>query len=222
METHPTHVIRLLLVDDHPVVRQGIRSSLRAKKHIRIVGEASNGVEALEQARKLRPDVILLDISMPVMNGLEAAKRLRKIVPKSKILALTMHDKKEYVLRMAQLGARGYVFKDASPSELIEAVETVSASEVFFSPEALRHILKDYVGGGHKSAQFLSSELSDREESVLRLIAEGLTNKEIAEQLCLNHKTVETYRYRLMRKLNLHRVADLTKFAVSRGIVKPC
>jgi DNA-binding NarL/FixJ family response regulator len=220
MKTHRKKMINLLLVDDHPVVREGIKASLKTKKHIRIVGEASDGEEAIMLARKLGPDVILMDISMPRMSGIEAAKRLRKSAPDSKILVLTMHDNKEYVLKMTQLGARGYVFKDASPSELLRAIEAVDADEVVFGPRASRHILREYAETAGRSGRTRTSDLSDRERLVLRLIAEGYITKEIAERLSLNHKTVETYRHRIMVKLNIHSVADLTKYAVAKGLVE--
>jgi two-component system response regulator NreC len=220
MKTHRKKVINLLLVDDHPIVREGIKASLKTKKRIRIVGEAADGEEAIALARKLGPDVILLDISMPRMSGIEAARRLRKSAPDSKILVLTMHDNKEYVLRMTQLGAKGYVFKDASPSELLRAIEAVDAGEVVFAPQASRHVLEEYAETAGRSGRTLPSDLSDRERLVLKLIAEGYGTKQIAEHLCLNRKTVETYRHRIMVKLNVHSTADLTKYALAKGLVE--
>ncbi len=220
MKTRRKKVITLLLVDDHPVVREGIKASLKTKRHIRIVGEASDGEEAIALTRKLEPDVILMDISMPRMSGIEAAKRLQKSAPDAKILVLTMHDTKEYVLKMTQLGARGYVFKDASPSELLRAIEAVDANEIAFAPKASRHILTEYAETAGRSGRTLPSDLSDRERHVLRLIAEGYMTKEIAERLSLNHKTIETYRHRIMVKLNVHSVADLTKYALAKGLVE--
>jgi len=220
MKTQRKNMIKLLLVDDHPVVREGIKASLKTKKHIRIVGEASDGEEAITLARKLGPDVILMDISMPRMSGIEAAKRLRKSAPESKVLVLTMHDNKEYVLRMTQLGAKGYVFKDASPSELLRAIEAVNAGEVVFAPQASRHILKEYAETAGRSRRSLPSDLSDRERLVLKLIAEGYGTKQIADRLCLNRKTIETYRHRIMVKLDIHSIADLTKYALTTGLVE--
>jgi DNA-binding NarL/FixJ family response regulator len=220
MKPHRKKVIKLLLVDDHPVVREGIKASLQTRKHIRIVGEASDGEEAITLARKLGPDVILMDISMPRMSGIEAAQRLRKTAPDSKILALTMHDNKEYVLKMTQLGARGYVFKDASPSELMRAIESVDAGEIVFAPRASRHILNEYAETSGRSGRTITSDLSDRERLVLRMIAEGYSTKEIADRMFLNHKTIETYRHRIMVKLDIHTVADLTKYAVVKGLVE--
>lgn len=212
--------IRLLLVDDHPVVRDGIKFSLSAKPHIQIVGEASDGEEAVRKTIQLKPDVVLMDINMPSMSGLEAAKQLRTLAPDAKILALTMHDNKEYILRITQLGAKGYVFKDDSPSDLIGAIEAVYAGDVFFSPKASKFLLKEYV----KTAQSLEispiPDLTLQECEVLKLIASELTTKKIAEQLNVSPRTVETYRERIMEKLNISTVAGLTKFAIQKGLIE--
>jgi two-component system nitrate/nitrite response regulator NarL len=220
MKKQPTKKIRLLLVDDHPIVREGIKSALSTKKNILIVGEASTGEEAMVKARRLAPDVILMDINMPGMSGLEASRRLRKSVPESKILALTMHENREYILEMSQLGARGYVFKDSSPSELHRAIEAVQAGEFFFSPRASQQLLKAYLKGEPLSDTQGSLDLSQREKDVLQLITEGFKTKEIARRLGVTDRTVETYRRRLMTKLSVHSVAALIKHAITKGIVK--
>ncbi len=212
--------IRLLLVDDHPIVREGIKSAFAAKKTIVIVGEAATGEEAITKAKKLLPDVILMDINMPGMSGLETSRRLRKSVPDSKILALTMHENREYVLEMSQLGARGYVFKDSSPSELIRAIEAVHAGEFFFSPRASQHLLRAFLKGEPRTESGAQTDLSQREKDVLQLIMEGLKTKEIAKRLGVTDRTVETYRRRLMTKLSVHSVAGLIKQAIAKRIVK--
>jgi two-component system nitrate/nitrite response regulator NarL len=212
--------IRLLLVDDHPVVREGIKSSLSTHPRIRIVAEASNGLEAVQKAKKHSPDVVLLDINMPVMGGLEAARHLRSIAPKSRILALTMHDNKEYVMEIARLGARGYILKDSSPSELARAIETVASGEAFFSPKASQHILRAFINTPSGASSTLFPRLSRRERQVLQLIAEGHTSKEIAQKLGITYKTAESHRDRIMRKLDIHSSAGLTKYAIAAGIVK--
>lgn len=212
--------IRLLLVDDHPIVREGIKSALSTKKNISIVGEAATGEEAMVKARKLSPDVILMDINMPGMSGLETSRRLRKSVPDSKILALTMHENREYVLEMTQLGARGYVFKDSSPSELLRAIEAVHAGEFFFSPRASQQLLKSFLKGEPRTDRQASVGLSNREREVLQLITEGLKTKEIAGLLGVTDRTVETYRHRLMTKLSVHSIAGLIKQAIAKGVVK--
>ncbi|MGA3244779.1 MAG: response regulator transcription factor [Bacteroidota bacterium] len=212
--------IRLLLVDDHPIVREGIKSALSTKKNISIVGEAATGEEAMVKAKKLLPDVILMDINMPGMSGLETSRRLRKSVPDSKILALTMHENREYVLEMSQLGARGYVFKDSSPSELLRAIEAVHAGEFFFSPRASQQLLKAFLKGEPQTDSLAAVDLSQREKDVLQLIMEGFKTKEIAKRLGVTDRTVETYRRRLMTKLSVHSVAGLIKQAITKGIVK--
>ena len=212
--------IRILLVDDHPIVREGIKSALSKKKNISIVGEAATGEEAMVKARKLSPDVILMDINMPGMSGLETTRRLRKSVPDSKILAVTMHENREYVLEMTQLGARGYVFKDSSPSELLRAIEAVHSGDLFFSPRASQQLLKSFLKGEPRTDSQASVDLSKREKDVLQLITEGFKTKEIARLLGVTDRTVETYRHRLMTKLSVHSVAALIKQAVTKGIVK--
>jgi two-component system nitrate/nitrite response regulator NarL len=212
--------IRILLVDDHPIVREGIKSALSKRKNISIVGEAATGEEAMVKARKLSPDVILMDINMPGMSGLETTRRLRKSVPDSKILAVTMHENREYVLEMTQLGARGYVFKDSSPSELLRAIEAVHSGDLFFSPRASQQLLKSFLKGEPRTDSQASVDLSKREKDVLQLITEGFKTKEIARLLGVTDRTVETYRHRLMTKLSVHSVAALIKHAVTKGIVK--
>lgn len=219
MKKQPMKKIRLLLVDDHPIVREGIKSALSTKKNISIIGEAATGEEAMVKAKKLSPDVILMDINMPGMSGLETTRRLRKSVPNSKILALTMHENREYVMEMSQLGARGYVFKDSSPSELLRAIEAVYTGEFFFSPRASQQLLKAYLKGEPQAHSHASVDLSQREKDVLQLITEGFKTKEIAKRLGVTHRTVETYRRRLMMKLSVHSVAELIKHAITKGFV---
>jgi two-component system nitrate/nitrite response regulator NarL len=220
MKKKRTSRIRLMLVDDHPIVREGIKSALTAKKHIAIVGEASTGEEAVLKAAKLKPDVILMDINMPGMSGLEAAKRIGKLVPESRILALTMHENKEYVLEMSRLGARGYVFKDSPPAELLRAIETVYRGEFFFSPRASEYLLRAFLHDERLTQKRPSHNLTTRERDILAFIAEGLKNLEIAGRLGVTERTVETYRRRLMLKLEVRSVAGLIKFAIAQGIVK--
>ena len=209
--------IRLLLVDDHPLVREGIRSCLHPHKQLEIVGEAADGREALVKAKELNPDIVLMDINLPRTNGLEATRLLRREAPQTRVLILTVHNNKEYVLQIVQAGARGYVLKDTSPGELVQAIEQVNRGEAFFSADVARFVLNDYVttSGRRKSGE---EELSDREREVLALIAEGYSNKSIASNLGLSVRTVETHRARIMRKLNIHSTAGLTKFAISQGM----
>ncbi|HAL57250.1 MAG TPA: DNA-binding response regulator [Bacteroidetes bacterium] len=211
--------IRLLLVDDHPVVREGIKFSLAKKRNIDIVGEASDGKQAIRKAKKLSPDVILLDINMPRVSGLEAARRLRSASPKSKILAFTMHDSKEYVLRISRLGAKGYVFKDDSPADVVRAIEAVHKGGVYFSPRASKHILKEYVRATMNTEDSTILGLSQQEYEVLRCIASGLSSKEIAAQLKVSARTVDTHREHIMEKLDIRTVAGLTRYAIREGLV---
>ncbi|HTL57811.1 MAG TPA: response regulator transcription factor [Candidatus Limnocylindrales bacterium] len=209
--------IRVLLVDDHPVVRRGLAACLSLQGNISIVGEAADGREAIQKAKELAPDVVLMDIDMPQINGLSATEMLRRQDPNLKVLILSMHHHPEYVLRILQSGARGYVLKEASPEELLRAIETVQAGETFFSSDVARVALNQFVHGPGEGPR--ATQLSNREREVLVAIAEGLSNKEIACRLGVGVRTVETHRERIMRKLNIHSVAGLTKFAIAKGLI---
>ncbi len=212
--------IKLLLVDDHPIVLEGIKSHLSAQDGFEVVGDAADGEEAIRQARRLLPDIILMDISMPHMNGLEAMTLLRKEVPNAKVLVLTMHDKKEYISQIFRLGARGYLLKDTSPAELVHAIRSIHAGELVFSSTVSRILVGELVSEGEKELKRpRSSELSEREREVLVLIAEGHSNKEIADRLLVGVRTIETHREHIMRKLNIHTVAGLTKFTIVKGMI---
>jgi len=208
--------IRMLLVDDHPVVRRGIRACLSRQKNLEIVGEASNGQEALAKTRELRPDLVLMDIDMPQMSGLAATEMLHKEMPNVKVLILSVHGNSEYVMRILQSGARGHVLKDCPTEDLVRAIEMVNAGQAFFSPDVARIALNQFVQGNGLSSEV---QLTGREEEVLVQIAEGLSNKEIACRLGMGVRTVETHRERIMRKLHIHSVAGLTKYAISKGLV---
>lgn len=213
--------IKLLLVDDHPIVLDGIKSHLSAQEEFLVVGDAANGQEAIRQARLLQPDIVLMDISMPHMNGMEAVAILRRQVPRAKILVLTMHDNREYISQIIRSGARGYLLKDTSPAELVRAIKIIHSGEVFFSPTVSRVVLEEFVKGGQKkSGPSEAGSLSEREREVLALIAEGYSNKEIANRLGVGVRTIETHRERIMRKLDIHSVAGLTKFAIAKGVIK--
>jgi len=209
--------IKLLLVDDHPVVRRGISSCLARQERLSIVGEAADGIEAVRKAKELAPDIVLMDIDMPHMDGLAVTELLRKELPAVKVLILSMHSNTDYVLRIIQSGARGYILKAASPEELVRAIETVESGEAFFSPDIARVALNQFVRGPGEGPT--PSQLTNREREVLIQISEGLSNKEIASQLGVGVRTVETHRERIMRKLNIHSVAGLTKFAIAKGLI---
>lgn len=209
--------IKLLVVDDHPVVRKGISLCLAKRDNLEIVGEAADGREAVRKARELHPDIMLMDINMPQMSGLAVTELLRKELPGIKVLILSMHGNTEYVLRILQSGARGYVLKDAPPDELSRAIDIVNAGETYFSADIARVALNQFVRGNGDVTG--TPNLTNREREVLMHIADGMSNKEIACQLGVGVRTVETHRERIMRKLDIHNVAGLTKFAIARGLV---
>ena len=207
--------IKVLLVDDHPVVRRGIAACLTRNEQIELVGEAANGCEALEKARALLPDVVITDVEMPIMNGADLALALSKELPATRVLVLSVYHAPGHVLRMVQAGATGYMFKESPPEELIRGIVQVARGEPFFSENVAQIALNQVVRGQINGVQALTS----REREVLIRIAEGLSNKEIAAALSLGVRTVETHRERAMRKLDIHSVAGLTKYALQQGWV---
>jgi DNA-binding NarL/FixJ family response regulator len=210
--------IRVLVADDHMIVRTGIRHVLESESEFEVVGEAASGAEALALTLELHPDVVVLDISMPGVTGLEVAGRLRASSPKTRVLILSMHDNAEYVLESVRAGAHGYLLKDTAGTELRDAIRAVCRGESYFSPPVASR-LTAAVRGEH-SVHTRLDQLTAREREVLLGIARGRTNKEIAGELGISHRTVETHRESLMRKLQLRTVAELTRFAVGVGLVK--
>jgi DNA-binding NarL/FixJ family response regulator len=215
--TAKKQIIKVLVADDHPVVRKGLQTLLARQGHLRIVGEAADGDEALRKARELSPDVVLMDISMPGMNGLAVTEVLRKEAPEMKVLILSVHSNKDYIFRVIQAGAHGYVSKEAPPEELLRAIESVSAGEPHFSEDIARAALNEFVSSGGKKEPF--AQLTIREREVLVQIAEGKSNKEIADRLGIGVRTIETHRERIMRRLSIHSVAGLTKYAIANGLI---
>ena len=213
--------IRLVLADDHAVVRSGLRMLLEAQPDIEIVAEAETGEEAVDHARKLKPDIILMDIQMPGVNGIEATKRIKRLSPDSAVLALTMHEDEQYFFEMLHAGASGYVPKRAAPDELVTAIRTVARGDVFLYPSLATQLVQDYLkqaGTGDQPEVY--DTLTPREQEVLILIAEGLSNPEIAERLVISVKTVDRHRENIMRKLNLHSRIDLVKYAIKVGLIE--
>lgn len=212
---------RVLLADDHAVLRSGLRLLLTSQNEFDVVGEASSGTETLSLAEKLQPDLILLDLSMPALGGLDVLPALRKLVPSARILILTMHDDPQYLRQALKHGASGYVLKKAADAELLSAMRSVLRGEVYVHPSMTRILLEDMLPesqSGDKEDSWDS--LSDREQEVLKMVALGHTSAEIAEQLNLSAKTVETYRARGMEKLGLRTRAALVKFALQEGLIK--
>ncbi|MCX7866728.1 response regulator [Limisphaera sp. VF-2] len=209
--------IRILVVDDHPVVRRGIRSCLQRQPGLVVVGEAADGKEALELIPAVQPDVVLTDLDMPRMDGLALTEAVRRQFPDVKVLILSMHANTEYILRILQSGARGYVSKEADPQELLQAIQAVYRGESFFSADVARLALQQMVLS--EGAASAVPELTPRERQVLIGIAEGLSNKQIAERLGVGIRTVETHRQHIMEKLGIHTVAGLTRYAVAKGLV---
>jgi two-component system, NarL family, nitrate/nitrite response regulator NarL len=215
----PKKKLHVLLVDDHPMLREGLRACLSAEPGVHVVGEAGDGAEGLRQTRLLQPDLVLMDVNMPRVGGLEAMAILRRKFPSVRVLALTMHKQPEYVAQLIRAGAHGYVSKDATPAEIIKAIDCVGRGGIFFADDMAQLVLRtqiDAVGG--KTASGLEV-LTAREREVLGLIAAELSNKQIAARLNVGVRTVETHRERLMRKLDIHSVAGLTRFAVAHGLI---
>jgi DNA-binding NarL/FixJ family response regulator len=212
--------LSIVLADDHTILREGLRALLTADPSFEIVGEARDGREAVRCVDKLGPDLLLIDLSMPRMSGMDAIREIKKRYPETKIIALTVHKTEEYLLTTLQAGADGYVLKDATHDELILAIKNVMGGKSYLSPGVSEKVIEGYLEG-KKSNRSLSSweSLSQREREVLKLIAEGYKNKEIAEDLCISLKTVEKHRANLMKKLDLHNAAALTVYAMDKGLV---
>jgi DNA-binding NarL/FixJ family response regulator len=211
--------IRVLVVDDHPIVREGICALLAVVGDIEVVGEAANGSEAIDMVRELEPDVVLMDIAMPIMGGLEATRRICREFPKIKVLILTQYDDKEYVLPVIEAGASGFVSKAAASSELIAGIRSVHRGDSYLSPPAAKLVVEGYrfkVGSRGKDPY---DQLTDRERDVLKLMAEGHTNQEIADILVISRKTVEGHKTNLMAKLDIHNRTELVKYALRKGII---
>jgi two-component system response regulator NreC len=212
--------IRVLIADDHSIVRAGIRSLLEGQSNIEVVGEASNGCEAIELATQLQPDVVLMDIVMGDLSGLVATQEIKERTPAVKVLALTMHDREEFFFAMLQAGALGYVLKGSEPNELLTAIDVVYRGLPFLSPSVTKAVLENYLARGTDYTQSSYDSLTLREKEVLHLTAEGKTTREMAEMLHLSSKTVEKHRAKVMQKLDLQNLSELIKYAIRKGLIE--
>src|SRR5512136_532526 len=214
--------IRIVLADDHAILREGIRALLEDQSDMTVIGEAADGRKAIELARDLSPDIIVMDIGMPLLNGLEATRQIRHNFPKVAVLVLTMHDNEEYVSQILAAGASGYVLKRAASSELVTAIRAVAAGQSYLSPAVTKLLIEGYMGRQAAAPAVVDpfGTLTAREREVLQLVAEGHTNSQIAKLLNISLKTVKAHRSNLMQKLGLHDRGDLIKLAIQRGIIQ--
>jgi two-component system response regulator NreC len=224
--------IKLMLVDDHDVIRTGLRSFLETQPGLKVIAEAKNGIEALEQAQKAQPDIVLMDITMPEMDGMEATRQLKSLYPECQVLVLTVHADKQYFMQMLVAGASGYITKQAAADELVSAIQAVAAGHVYLQPALARWLLEDYQQLAKRVLPLSQNEtsekdkdavdldiLSQRERQVLELVGEGLNNHDIGKKLGLSPKTIARHRERIMKKLNMHSRTELVKFAIRTGLI---
>lgn len=212
---------KLLLVDDHDVVRTGLQMLLESESDVQIVATAATGKEALEQMAIAEPDVVVMDIGLPDISGIEATRQIKERRPETAVVALTIHEDEEYFFQMLDAGATGYVPKRAAPEELLTAVRTAARGEVYLYPSLAKLLVRDYLEHGEVSEGNGPNDLTTREQEVLELVAEGLTNREIGQELTISPKTVARHRENIMQKLNLHSRTELVKYAIRKGVIEP-
>lgn len=212
--------IEVLLAEDHTIVREGLVSMLEDEPDIQVVGQAGDGQTAVTLAKQLQPNVVVMDITMPILNGLEATRQIKRYYPQTQVVILTVHTTEEYIYQILQAGASGYVVKQAALDELVMAIRAAHSGETFLSPSVSSFVVQEYIE--HANANRLETEydlLTEREREVLQLVAEGYSTREIAERLFISVKTVESHRTNLMNKLDIHNIAGLTKYAIGKGLV---
>jgi DNA-binding NarL/FixJ family response regulator len=209
--------LRIFLADDHAVVREGLKALINSQPDMQVIGEAEDGRAACQRARDLQPDIVILDVSMPHLNGAQAAEQLKRVCPNAKVLALTVHEDTGYLRQLLKAGAAGYVLKRSAAEELIHAIRIVAAGGIYLDPNLAGKVVDRFVRKPSTNTALQGSDLSDRETEVLRLIAQGYSNKEIAAQLNISIKTVETYKARSMEKLGLHSRVEIVRYGLQQG-----
>jgi DNA-binding NarL/FixJ family response regulator len=213
--------ITIFLADDHTIVRQGLAKLLEGEPNFRVVGEAENGREAVKRVAELHPNVVIMDITMPLLNGIEATRQIKQVCPETKIIILSMHSHDIYISELFSLGASGYLLKNSTGTDIIKAVHAATAGNTYLSPSISRRVIEDYVSLRKKSPQeLLYSKLSNREREVFQMIAEGKSSKEISEILFVSTSTVKTHRSNIMKKLKMNNISQLVQFAIHLGIVE--
>ncbi|HEY4612258.1 MAG TPA: response regulator transcription factor [Bacteroidota bacterium] len=215
--------IKILIADDHSLIRTGIATLLQSYEEFVVVGEAKDGEEAVEMTRKVQPDVVIIDLSMPKMNGIDATRIIREKYPQTRVLVLTMHENEEYIYQIFRSGAGGYVLKNSSREELCEAVRSVAKGEKFFSTRVSEIMVESFVKRGEAPQQEVADSdvpLTKREKEILALVSEGMTNQQIADKLFISPRTVDTHRTNIMQKLNIHDVVLLARYAVEHGLLR--
>ncbi len=213
--------IRLLIVDDHTLFRESLHSHLNSIENIEVVGEAGDGIEALQKTRELNPDVVLMDFAMPELNGLQATRQIKKKNPSVKILILTMYETGQHIHEILRAGASGYILKKAPTQELVSAIQAVFQGDAFLCPSVTKQVLDEYLGQAKEREEESHKELTERELELINLIAEGKTNKTIASLLNISVHTVQTHRLNLMKKLDVHDSTQLVRYAIRRGLIIP-
>lgn len=215
-----SHQIEIVIADDHNIVRQGLKKLLEGQSNVKITGEAVNGREAVQKVEKLKPDIIIMDIAMPILNGIEAARQIRQYYPKTKLVILSMHDNSRYIRELLSIGVSGYVLKDAVTDDIIKAISAAEEGNIYLSPSISNQVIEDYVEMNKKTPkEELYNTLTNREREVFQMMVEGVSTKEIAEILCLSTSTIKSHRTNIMEKLKTDNISKLIKYAIHLGVI---